>query len=175
MPDHAPEPIHQDRIWSDERWTARVIKNEDDDGWAVAMMLHGEAEPALVGPWTMGRDKKNPRCLKSSPTATNSSRCRKRKRVRVFVVPELLEGAHFVFEVVGGGVVVFEVIIPVGVLVVQPFFFKILQSRPLARVEITDQGPVGPVNIGDRQGTEGENKGGNKPPPSFRPVQDPPP
>jgi len=63
MPDHAPEPIHQDRIWSDERWTARVIKNEDDDGWAVAMMLHGEAEPALVGPWTMGRDKKNPKPL----------------------------------------------------------------------------------------------------------------
>ncbi|MEP6970449.1 MAG: hypothetical protein ABJA49_08405 [Betaproteobacteria bacterium] len=59
----SPEPIHQDRIWSDERWTARVIKNEDDDGWAVAMMLHGESEPALVGPWTMGRDKKNPKPL----------------------------------------------------------------------------------------------------------------
>ena len=38
---------------------ARVIKNEDDDGWAVAMYLDGEAEPALVGPWTMGCDKKN--------------------------------------------------------------------------------------------------------------------
>jgi hypothetical protein len=63
MTDHTPEPIHEDRIWSDERWTARVIKNEDDDGWAVAMMLHGESEPALVGPWTMGRDKKNPKPL----------------------------------------------------------------------------------------------------------------
>lgn len=60
---HVAEPIHQDRVWSDERWTARVIKNEDDDGWAVAMMLHGESEPALVGPWTMGRDKKNPKPL----------------------------------------------------------------------------------------------------------------
>jgi hypothetical protein len=40
-----------------------VIKNEDDDGWAVAMTLHGQAEPALVGPWTMGRDKKNPKPL----------------------------------------------------------------------------------------------------------------
>ncbi len=59
----APEPIHQDRLWSDARWTARVIKNEDDDGWAVAMLLHGESEPALVGPWTMGRDKKNPKPL----------------------------------------------------------------------------------------------------------------
>jgi hypothetical protein len=63
MTDHTSEPIHEDRIWSDERWTARVVKNEDDDGWAVAMMLHGESEPALVGPWTMGRDKKNPKPL----------------------------------------------------------------------------------------------------------------
>ncbi|MCU0764211.1 MAG: hypothetical protein MUF76_14980 [Hydrogenophaga sp.] len=58
-----PEPIHEDRVWSDERWTARIIKNEDDDGWAVAMILDGQAEPALVGPWTMGRDKKNPKPL----------------------------------------------------------------------------------------------------------------
>lgn len=64
-------------------------------------------------------------------------------------------------------------IIPVGVLVVQPFFFKILQSRPLARVEITDQGPVGPVNIGDRQGTEGENKGRTSRHPPFDPSKTP--
>ncbi|AOG22800.1 hypothetical protein [Acidovorax sp. RAC01] len=57
------QPVHEPRLWSDERWTARVIKNEDDDGWAVSMTLHGEAEPALVGPWTMGRDKKNPKPL----------------------------------------------------------------------------------------------------------------
>jgi hypothetical protein len=63
MTENTPEPIHQDRVWSDERWTARVIKNEDDDGWAVAMTLHTESEPALVGPWTMGRDKKNPKPL----------------------------------------------------------------------------------------------------------------
>jgi len=63
MTDNTPEPIHEARVWSDERWTARVIKNEDDDGWAVAMLLHGESEPALVGPWTMGRDKKNPKPL----------------------------------------------------------------------------------------------------------------
>ena len=63
MTESAPEPIHEARLWSDERWTARVIKNEDDDGWAVAMVLHGESEPALVGPWTMGRDKKNPKPL----------------------------------------------------------------------------------------------------------------
>ena len=55
--------IEQARLWRDNGWTARVIKNEDDDGWAVAMIKDGEPEPALIGPWTMGRDKKNPKPL----------------------------------------------------------------------------------------------------------------
>ena len=59
----ADSPIHSDRLWRDDGWTARVIKNQDDDGWAVEMILDGESEPALVGPWTMGRDKKNPKPL----------------------------------------------------------------------------------------------------------------
>ncbi len=54
---------HSPTLWRDDGWTARIIKNEDDDGWAVAMTLDGHAEPALVGPWTMGRDKKNPKPL----------------------------------------------------------------------------------------------------------------
>lgn len=61
-----PDPdakIQQARLWIGDGWTARVIKNEDDDGWAVAMIKDGEPEPALVGPWTMGRDKKNPKPL----------------------------------------------------------------------------------------------------------------
>ena len=49
------------REWSDEGWTARVLKNEDDDGWAVSMTRDGDPEPALVGPWVMGRDKKTPK------------------------------------------------------------------------------------------------------------------
>ena len=61
-----PDTIQEPRCWSDGRWTAQVIKNEDDDGWAVSMTLKGEAEPALVGPWTMGRDKKNPKPLDTS-------------------------------------------------------------------------------------------------------------
>ena len=64
--DDSHEIIQEPRLWSDGRWTARVIKNEDDDGWAVAMLLRGEDEPALVGPWTMGRDKKNPKPLDSA-------------------------------------------------------------------------------------------------------------
>ena len=67
-PDHAPDhdddaPVQDARLWQGNGWTARVIKNEDDDGWAVAMYKDGESEPALVGPWTMGRDKKNPKPL----------------------------------------------------------------------------------------------------------------
>jgi hypothetical protein len=57
------EPLHQPTLWRDNGWTARVVKNNDDDGWAVEMIKAGEAEPALVGPWTMGRDKKNPKPL----------------------------------------------------------------------------------------------------------------
>jgi hypothetical protein len=55
--------IQEPRLWHDNGWTAQVIKNEDDDGWAVAMTPDGQSEPALVGPWTMGRDKKNPKPL----------------------------------------------------------------------------------------------------------------
>ncbi|MDQ0038804.1 hypothetical protein J2W30_006591 [Variovorax boronicumulans] len=53
--------LQQDRFWQDRGWTARIIKNEEDDGWAVEMTRDGDPEPALVGPWTMGRDKKNPK------------------------------------------------------------------------------------------------------------------
>jgi hypothetical protein len=75
MPVTAPNPhpidhdadrnaeVREPRRWRADGWTARVIKNEDDEGWAVAMTRDGEAEPALVGPWTMGRDKKNPKPL----------------------------------------------------------------------------------------------------------------
>lgn len=58
-----PAPLHESHLWRDKGWTARVIKNEDDEGWAVEMIKDGEPEPALVGPWTMGRDKKNPKPL----------------------------------------------------------------------------------------------------------------
>ena len=64
------DAIHEDRLWRDDGWTARVIKNEDDDGWAVEMIQAGEAEPALVGPWTMGRDKKNPKPLDAAAFRT---------------------------------------------------------------------------------------------------------
>ena len=60
------DPAH----WKAEGWAARIIKNEDDDGWAVEMTRDGELEPALVGPWTMGRDKKSPKPLDPSAFST---------------------------------------------------------------------------------------------------------
>ena len=66
----APAMIKEPRLWCDKGWTARVIKNEDDEGWAVEMVRQGESEPALVGPWTMGRDKKNPKPLDASAFKT---------------------------------------------------------------------------------------------------------
>jgi len=62
--------IREARLWSVDGWTAKVVKNEEDDGWAVAMTRAGEAEPALVGPWTMGRDKKNPKPLDAAAFST---------------------------------------------------------------------------------------------------------
>ena len=63
------EPAQDARVFCADGWTARVIKNEDDDGWAVAMTADGALEPSLVGPWTMGRDKKNPKPLDASSFA----------------------------------------------------------------------------------------------------------
>jgi hypothetical protein len=64
------EEVFDDRYWKKDGWIARVMKNEDDEGWAVAMTRVGDDEPALVGPWTMGRDKKNPKPLDANAFAT---------------------------------------------------------------------------------------------------------
>lgn len=64
------EEVLSDRLWKKLGWIARVLKNEDDDGWAVAMTRVGDSEPALVGPWTMGRDKKNPKPLDAAAFST---------------------------------------------------------------------------------------------------------
>jgi len=72
--DDAERPIGADdqdpAHWKADGWAARIIKNEDDDGWAVEMTREGEIEPALVGPWTMGRDKKNPKPLDTTSFRT---------------------------------------------------------------------------------------------------------
>ncbi|MEO5764263.1 MAG: hypothetical protein ABIR52_03060 [Casimicrobiaceae bacterium] len=65
-----PNHLQEARLWRDQGWTARVVKNEDDDGWAVEMTKDGEQAAALVGPWTMGRDKKNPKPLDATAFST---------------------------------------------------------------------------------------------------------
>ena len=57
------EETSDPRLWKKAGWIAKIIKNEDDDGWAVSMTRIGDTEPVLVGPWTMGRDKRNPKPL----------------------------------------------------------------------------------------------------------------
>src|SRR5204862_6855800 len=36
------------RVWKKSGWIACVIKNENDEGWAVSMTRMGDAEPVLV-------------------------------------------------------------------------------------------------------------------------------
>jgi hypothetical protein len=69
-PAQAADEILEPRLWKRDGWVARVIKNEDDEGWAVSMTRAGDSEPALVGHWTMGRDKKNPKPLDQSAFMT---------------------------------------------------------------------------------------------------------
>jgi hypothetical protein len=57
------ETIHEPRLWQDRGWTAKVVKNYDGEGWAVEMYRGDNEEPALVGPWTMGRNKVDPKPL----------------------------------------------------------------------------------------------------------------
>ena len=56
-------------LWRKNGWTARVIKS-DDDGWAVEIRKAGLTEPALISPWVMGRDKKNPKPFDGPAFAT---------------------------------------------------------------------------------------------------------
>ncbi len=62
--------IMEPTLWKKSGWIAKIIKNADDDGWAVEMTRVGDSEPSLVGPWTMGRDKKNPKPLDAGGFAT---------------------------------------------------------------------------------------------------------
>ena len=66
----APEDVMEPTLWKKSGWIAKVIKNDDDEGWAVEMTRMGDSEPALVGPWVMGRDKKNPKPLSQKDFST---------------------------------------------------------------------------------------------------------
>jgi hypothetical protein len=68
--DEQIEDTSDPRLWKKAGWIARVVKNDDGDGWAVTMTRPGDSEPALVTPWVMGRDKVNPKPLDHSGFAT---------------------------------------------------------------------------------------------------------
>lgn len=68
--DDVIEETTDPRMWKKQGWIARVIRSEDGDGWAASMTRVGDSEPALVTPWTMGRDKVNPKPLDHSGFAT---------------------------------------------------------------------------------------------------------
>ncbi len=50
-------------VWKDRGWIARIIEDEDGGGWAITMTRKGDDEPAYMGPWTMGRNKVDPKPL----------------------------------------------------------------------------------------------------------------
>jgi hypothetical protein len=62
--------IAEPTLWRKNGWTARVIPNEGDEGWAVEIRKEGLSEPALISPWVMGRDKKNPKPFDEPAFAT---------------------------------------------------------------------------------------------------------
>ena len=66
MEDETSDP----RRWKKDGWIACVIRNDDGEGWAVSMTRVDDAEPVLVGPWTMGRDKVNPKPIDHAGFAT---------------------------------------------------------------------------------------------------------
>ncbi|HEY4180307.1 MAG TPA: hypothetical protein VGM90_25870 [Kofleriaceae bacterium] len=64
------EDTSDPRHWKKDGWSARVVKNDSDVGWAVEMKRAGDDEPALITPWTMGRDKVNPKPMDQSSFMT---------------------------------------------------------------------------------------------------------
>lgn len=57
------DDIFEPNLWRTSGWTAKVVNNDEGEGWAVEMTRDGDPEPALVGPWVMGRDKKSAKPL----------------------------------------------------------------------------------------------------------------
>lgn len=49
--------------WSGRGWTAKIVENEDGGGWACEMYKDGHDQPVYVAPWTMGRNKVDPKPL----------------------------------------------------------------------------------------------------------------
>ena len=141
MPDTSESPPDQPqeaRLWRDKGWTARVIKNEDDDGWAVEMTKDGEPEPALVGPWTMGRDKKNPKPLDATAFGTLVKTAYEVRRRHEQHVHALLHRKVIVSS--GDG----EIVMTLDIVVEGESPFALLAARPALE---PDAAPLAEVRV----------------------------
>ena len=134
LPDH----LNEARLWRDEGWTARVIKNEDDDGWAVEMTKDGEQEPALVGPWTMGRDKKNPKPLDATAFSTLVKTAHEVRRRHEQHLDALLHKKVIVS--IGGG----EIVVTLDIVVGDESPSALLTARPALE---PDAAPLAEVRV----------------------------
>lgn len=135
------DPVQEARLWRDEGWTARVVKNEDDEGWAVEMTKDGEQEPALVGPWTMGRDKKNPKPLDATAFSTLVKTAHEVRRRHEQHLHALLHKRVVVASADGGIVVTLDVVVgddaPYALLAARPALTP--DAAPLAEVRVDPQ------------------------------------
>jgi hypothetical protein len=141
MPDTSefpPDQPQEARLWCDKGWTARVIKNEDDDGWAVEMTKDGEPEPALVGPWTMGRDKKNPKPLDATAFGTLVKTAYEVRRRHEQHVHALLHKKVVVSS--GNG----EIVVTLDIVVEGESPFALLAARPALEPDST---PLAEVRV----------------------------
>lgn len=55
------DAIRESRLWQENGWTARVLRNDGE--WSVELRRDGDSEPALVAPWDLDRDLRNPKPL----------------------------------------------------------------------------------------------------------------
>lgn len=55
------DAIRESRLWQENGWTARVLRNDGE--WSVELRRDGDSEPALLAPWDLDRDLRNPKPL----------------------------------------------------------------------------------------------------------------
>lgn len=60
-PANKGDAIRESRLWQEDGWTARVLRNDGE--WSVELRRDGDSEPALLAPWDLDRDLRNPKPL----------------------------------------------------------------------------------------------------------------
>lgn len=60
------EHPHTALRWEDRGWSARILKNDEGEGWAVEVCRRGEALPILRSPWPMTAEQDAPKPLDRS-------------------------------------------------------------------------------------------------------------